>query len=277
MKIPTLISKKELKRVIVICILAYTGLVAALVFLQRDYMYFTQWPAPDISIAPTGMNEISVTTSDDLSLKGWLYYPTTADKPVIIFFHGNAQTIEHRLDKADPYIKAGYGILMAEYRGYGGNPGRPTEDGLYNDARAYINFALKDPRIPKDKLVFYGESLGSGVATQMATEFKPSRLILEVPFSSALDVAQSRFFFVPFLNFLMFDTYDNTSKIKNINCPVLIGTAGMDFVVPNTFGKKLFDAANQPKKHIHHEDAMHHTMYSHGFAAHVIAFIESSN
>lgn len=237
-------------------------------------MYFTHWPAPDISNAPS-MHEVRVTTADGLGLTGWIQHPESNDKPFIIFFHGNAQTIEHRLDKAEPYIQEGYGILLAEYRGYGGNPGKPSEQGLYHDARAYIEFIKEDSRINQDRLVFYGESLGSGIATQMATEYEPYRLILEVPFSSALDVAKSQFFFVPFLEYLMNDHYDNFGKIRDVNCPVLVGTAGMDFVVPNKFGKKLFSEAKDPKRHVHYDNAMHHTMYFHGFGDDAVTFIEA--
>ncbi|MCD8520264.1 MAG: alpha/beta hydrolase [Alphaproteobacteria bacterium] len=222
------------------------------------------------------MQEIIVTTDDDLNLTGWLKYPRDDDKPVLIFFHGNAQTIEHRLGKVDAYINAGYGVMLPEYRGYGGNPGTPMEDGLYKDARAYLNFIRNDPRLNQQKLIIYGESLGSGVAVQMATEFPPYRLVLEVPFSSALDVAQSRFFFIPFLSYLMHDHYDNTSKIKNVECPVLVGTAGNDFVVPNRFGQKLYNAVESTKKLVHYESAMHHNMYDYGFAKEVIAFSEEA-
>lgn len=270
-----LFFSKNPKWLIVEVFATYLLFVVVLIIFQRHFQYFTEWPAPDISLAPAGMHQISVETEDGLNLSGWLSYPARKDKPFLVFFHGNAQTIEHRLDKADPYLKAGYGVLLAEYRGYGGNPGRPTEEGLYKDARAYLNLALKDPRIAEDRIIIYGESLGSGVATQMATEYKPERLVLEVPFSSALDVAGSRFFFVPFLSYLMLDQYDNTGKIARVQCPVLIGTAGSDFVIPNRFGKKLFEAANEPKKYVHYPQAMHHTMYSYGFAADVMAFVDS--
>lgn len=275
MGIPRLTSKKELIRLIIICLLLYIAMIAALVFVQRDYIYFTQWPRPDITRAPEGMQEIYVTTDDGLNLLGWLAYPADKAKPFLIFFHGNAQTIEHRLDKIAPYIQAGYGVMLPEYRGYGGNPGTPGEDGLYRDARAFIGFALKDPRISKEKLVLYGESLGSGVATQMAVEYNPSRLVLETPFSSALDVARSRFFFVPFLSRLMWDQYDNAAKIGHVRCPVLIGTAGQDNVVPSRFGQKLYEAAPEPKQLAHYEQAAHHSLYDYGFAQDVMKFVEN--
>lgn len=261
-------------RLLIAFTVAYCAFLVFLVLEQRSFMYFPfSQERPDIAKAPF-MQWIDVTTVDGLALRGW-YAPAQKDKPVIILFHGNGHNIEMRLPKAGPLAGEGYGVLLAEYRGYGGNPGDPGEEGLYSDGRAYIDWLIKEQGVTPDKLVIYGESIGSGVAVQMASEYEAKALILDVPFSSALDVAQSQFFFVPFLSLLMKDQYRSDLKIGGIHTPLLVGLAADDMVIPARFGKKLFAAANEPKTLKIYENAVHMDIFDRGFGADVVVFLEA--
>lgn len=256
--------------------IAYIGFVIVLIYKQRSMMYYPLTHArPDINKAPW-MSWVSVTTKDGLEIKSW-YSAAEEGKPTIVFFHGNANSIEARGPKSLPLVRAGYGLLLAEYRGYGGNPGKPTEEGLYMDARAQIDWLIKEHEIKPENLILYGESLGSGVAVQMASEYEAKALILDVPFSSALDVAKSNFFFIPFLDVLMKDKFLSDQKIGKINIPVLIGVGERDGVVPARFGKKLYAAANEPKTLKAYENAGHMGIYGEGFADAIVEFVEGLN
>ncbi len=274
MKIPWAKKKKKpFKQRIPEYLLIYTVFVVFIIFSQRHFLYFPDENLPDISATPW-MGLIEVTTEDHLTLTGWWIYPLSKDKPTILMFHGNAQNIEVRAPKVRSLIQQGYGVLLAEYRGYGGNPGKPSEEGFYKDGRAYMEGLTEKLSIPSENIILYGESLGSGIAVQLATEYNVRGIVLEVPFSSILAVARLKFFFVPFKNFLLKDQYLNSKKIKNINIPVFIGVGGKDVVVPNWFGKKLYEAANEPKKLIEYPEAGHNTLYLHGFEEDMLKFIE---
>ncbi len=254
----------------------YILLVAILFVTQRSFIYMPFGDErPDIGHAPW-MTIAKVTTEDGLALEGWFQQPIGDDKPTIVMFHGNAHSIGVRLFKTPVYLEHHYGLLMAEYRGYGGNPGKPTEDGLYKDGRAYMQWVIEEKGIPPEHIVLYGESLGAAVALQMANEYKVRGVVLEVPFNRAIDVAQSRFFYVPFLKHLMWDQFDNVRRIQALtDTPIMIGLAGEDMVIPNRFGKALFDAANEPKSLVVLQNSGHNSMYDHGFANNVVRFIES--
>ena len=262
-------------RLLIAFVIAYTALVAILMLRQRSFIYFPQIPGiPNIANAPW-MSEIEVTTTDGLKIKSW-FSPPKEGKPTIVFFHGNAGNVEMiAAYKGLPFVQAGFGLLAAEYRGYSGNPGGPSEEGLYKDARAQIDWLAKEKNIKGDDLIIYGESVGSGVAVQMATEYAANALILEVPFSSMLDVARTKYFFVPFISKTLKDKYMNHEKIGSVHIPILMGIGGHDMVVTAHLGKKLFNAANEPKTLKVYDKAGHNTLYEYGFARDVIEFINA--
>lgn len=261
-------------RLIIAFVIAYMGLLIMLSFKQRSFIYFPMTKErPDIAQMPW-MSWVEVTTEDGLELKSW-FSPPKEGKPTLIFFHGNGHNISVRGPKAQPFLQEGYGVLLAEYRGYGGNSGEPSEDGFYKDARAQINWLADNHDIKDDNLILYGESIGSGVAVQMATEYEAKALVLDVPFSSALDVAQFKFFFIPFISKILKDKYLNHEKIGSIHIPLFIGIGGRDMVIPSRFGKKLFNAANEPKTLKIYDKAGHMGLYQYGFAQDAIEFINA--
>lgn len=265
-------------RAVMAIVLAYTALAVLLFVLlvvgQRSLLYFPDTTRPDMAALLPG-RWIAAHTSDGLTLHGWFTPPADDTAPVVLLFHGNAANIAPRADKARDYINTGWGVLLAEYRGYGGNPGLPFEDGLYRDARAYWE-ALQAEGIDARRIVLYGESLGGGVATQLAIEVNALALVLDVPFASALEIARWRFPLVPFMEVFFQDHYLNDLKIKEINMPVLVGLAGKDIIIPERFGRKLYTLANDPKELRYYPEAHHMNLHEHGFSNDTIRFINEA-
>ena len=267
-------TKNKIYTLFLFSLLLYFGFVVLLFFLQRNFLYHPHTDKPDISTAPWAQ-PLSVETSDGLTLHGWWRAPAMDGKPVVVFFHGNAGHIGHRLSDAQRYIQQGYGLIMAEYRGYGGNLGTPTEQGLYKDGRAYLDWVTGEEGFSPADIILHGESLGSGVATQMASEYDVKALILEVPFSSILDMAKFRYPLIPFMELLVKDPFRNDLKIGALSMPVFIALAGQDNIVPIKFGQKLFDAATEPKTLKIYPHAGHNELGQPEFSKSIIAFIET--
>ncbi len=238
---------KKLVRLLIELAAIYAFVIAVLFLFQRHMEYF---PDPrdvglpkDAGIAE--MQVLHVTTEDGLSLVAWFAPPKKKDGKVVVLFHGNGGSIPLRANKARLLIDHGYGVFFTEYRGYGGNPGDPTEEGLYRDARAGLSWLMNNGYKPS-QFVIYGESLGTGVAVQMASEIHPKYLIIEAGFSSAADVAKGSMVGIP-VDLLMRDRFDNASKIAAIKTNLLIVHGTADNIIPIEHDRKLFQAANQPK------------------------------
>ncbi len=251
-----------LYRVLTGLAIGYGAMVLLVFVFQRSMMYF---PAQDLrppAAYGVGMFEVvNLETADGLTLTSW-YAPAAAGKATLVHYHGNGGHIAHRLDRMMPLVKAGYGVLLTEYRGYGGNPGKPTEPGLYADGRAALKF-LAARGISGKNLVIVGESLGSGVAVKMAEEVETLGLILESPFTSAADIGQAAYFFLP-VRLLMWDRFDSIDRIAEIAAPLLIIHGERDNVVPVRFGKRLFAKAVEPKQLELLPKAGHNNINHHG-------------
>ncbi|GJL84682.1 MAG: alpha/beta hydrolase [Micavibrio sp.] len=253
-----------------IIVVVYLLALLFMYFNQRGMMYFPATGRPDPATygAQDVVEIVRVTTEDGLDLQGWYIAPQDQNKPVIVNFHGNAGHYGDRLPKMAGFVREGYGLLLAEYRGYGGNPGKITEQGLYQDARAYLDWLAK-----KDvETVLYGESLGSGVVVQMATEHMVAAVVLEAPYSTIAEVAQSIYFYMP-VKWLMKDQYRSTDKIAAIKASLLIVHGEKDGTIPIRFARKLFQAAVQPKRFVALESAAHNDVYDHGAERHILDFL----
>lgn len=225
--------------------IVYLGVLALLYFNQQNLLYFPDTGRPDAG--PDGLlRPVVYRSTDGIELTSLYRAPHAADAKVLLHFHGNAGNIGGRVGRIVPYADAGMGVLLAEYRGFGGNGGSPSEQGLYDDARAAIAH-LRQQGIDIDRMVFYGESLGSGVAVQMATEFRCGALVLEAPYSSVADVAQGRYWMFP-VKALVRDRYDSTAKIANVGCPIFIMHGTADRVIPIRYGERLYELAPSPKE-----------------------------
>lgn len=241
----------------VLALAGYAFVVGYLYVAQRQFVF----PAPaEVSAPPESVQVVRIPTQDGSMIAGWFTPPALKSAPVIVFFHGNAALLSFRTAWAANRARAGYGVFQAGYRGYDGAPGHPTEEGLYADARAQIRWLLAQGYTA---LVFQGESLGTGVAVQMATEFRSKGVILEAPYTTLPDVAAGRFPLVP-VHWLMKDVFNSRSKITRLNAPLLIVHGTADRVVPIGFGKSLFAAAAEPKEAHWLEGAGHSNLSAHG-------------
>ena len=217
------------------------------------------------------MEEVGFTTNDGVELFSW-YAPAPEGRPTLVFFHGNAGNLASRAFKAKAFMRAGIGVMLVEYRGYGGNPGKPTELGLYEDARAALKF-LEGQGVSLEEVILYGESLGSGVAVQVAYEAKVAGLVLETPYTAMPDVAAHHYFWLP-VQWLVRDRYESKSKIASVSVPLLVLHGSEDKTVPARFGKALYNLALEPKTLEIFEGGSHNDLYDFGAADAVVRFVE---
>ena len=249
----------------------YLAFIGGLSSVQRDLMYFPNPNRPRLE-APglSSLREVELTTSDGLQLLAW-YLPPPDDAPIVVYFHGNGGNIENRTPRLITFAKAGLGVLMPEYRGYGGNPGEPTETGLYADADAAIEF-LQREGVSNSRIAVYGESLGTGVATHVASQQTFGALVLESPYTSMTELVAEKFRHVP-SRVLLKDRYDSLSRIGRVHAPILILHGEQDLLVPIAMGRQLFDAAPEPKQFWSAAQADHNTLAQYGALEVAIDFI----
>ena len=251
------------------------GVVGTALFLGQRYLLFENALYGDIANpAKVGMPDmavVSVTTNDGLALSIW-YKKAAAGCPTIAYFHGNDGDVRSRAFKMEPFLSAGWGGLFAEYRGYGGNPGRPSEDGLYQDARAAIGHLMEEGVTPQ-QVFFLGESLGAGVAVKMAEEFTPAGLILQAPYTSISDVAQGMYWFLP-ANLLTRDSFPSISRIGHVRSPVLIIHGEQDKTIPVVLARRLLAAAPEPKQGVFIPEGGHDNLFALGAVDAIADFID---
>lgn len=265
---------KKLFKSLAVVLAVYLMLLSALFFNQRNLMYHPNTNDPDFSKLEHTFHEIvNVKTSDDLIIRGAYLPPRAYNGLVIVMMHGNSGNISQRFYKADILNTEGFGVLMVGYRGFGGNDGKISEQGLYKDARAHIAW-LKKNGISEERMVFYGESIGSGPAVQMATEYSEAGLILEAPFDSAVALAKQRYPYAP-VNILMRDKFENVEKIADINTPLLILHGDEDNVVPVQNAKTLFEDAKDPKIFNLAVGAGHNNLYDFDAPLHITSFLRT--
>ncbi|MBL4613375.1 MAG: alpha/beta hydrolase [Magnetovibrio sp.] len=255
----------------------YVAVVVFMYVFQRNVLYYPHAPKPTrVDSRVADMVEVTFTTQDGLDLFAWYGAATDPGKPTIVLFHGNAGTLGGRAFKARVFLDQGYGVMLAEYRGYSGNPGSPTEQGLYSDGRAALAY-LRDQGLSHKNIVLYGESLGTGVATALAAEAERgsegvAAVLLEAPFTSTVDAGSAHYPFLP-VRFLMKDRFDSLSRIGNIKAPLFIVHGEDDWTVPTTLGRKLFKAANEPKEALWIEGAGHNNVFDYGAGPAMLDFL----
>jgi fermentation-respiration switch protein FrsA (DUF1100 family) len=226
-------------------------LMAAIWIFQRRLIYFPFGDVPDPrGVGLDAAEPVVFPTSDGLRLHGWLVPPLEPRAgATILVFNGNAGHRGFRAPLATALRERGYGVLLFDYRGYGGNPGTPTEAGLAADARAARVFLLARPEAAATRLVYFGESLGSGVAAQLAAEHRPAALVLRSPFTSMTDVGAFHYPLLP-VRWLLRDRFDTASRIAGVGCPLLVVAGDRDSVVPYLSSRRVFDAAPEPKRFV---------------------------
>jgi len=237
--------------------LVVLGIVFA---MQRTLLYPAGKAVPDAAVAASaGIRTVTTRTADGLKLTHWYRPPADDSAPVLAVFHGNAGHVGDRVPKLAELIRAGFGVLLAGYRGYGGNPGRPSEEALSADARLLLDW-LAGQGIPPERTVLYGESLGTGIAVKMATERPAAAVILEAPYTSVAEVAQAHYWYLP-ARWMVLDRWDSLSRIAAIGAPLLIVHGLRDRTIPPRYGRHLFAAAAEPKQLLLVDDGAHSDLY----------------
>ncbi len=249
-------------RVLAIISAIYLSVVAVYYVAQRDYLFKTT----SIRISPQtlgldGVAEMELHTPDGETLVAW-YAPPDHGQPTLFYLHGNAGALVHRAGRVRLYRAQGYGLFMLAYRGFSGSTGHPTETNVVSDAlMAYDRLASFTPA--DSPIIIYGELLGTGVAVQVASQRQPRGVILESPFSSAVDVGAHLYPFLP-VYWLLKDRFELISYIGKVKAPLLVIHGESDHLVPPALGRKLFAAASPPKQAYFIADATHYTLYQHG-------------
>jgi uncharacterized protein len=250
--------------------------LAALFYLwatQRSHVFRPGNGPLDLinSTVASYMRAESIGSTDGLTLTAW-YAPAKPGERTIVYFHGNAGTLGDRHERVLAYLQRGFGVLLVGYRGYGGNPGEPTEAGLYDDGRAHLDWLMRQG-VRDDELVLYGESLGAAVAVQLATERKAAALVLEAPFASVLLSARARYPLFAF-DWVVKDKFDNIDKIDKIRMPLFVIHGALDRVTPQRFGRMVYERAPQPKVAVWLPAAGHNDLIAFGMIEAVMRFLD---
>jgi fermentation-respiration switch protein FrsA (DUF1100 family) len=259
-------------KIIFILITAYLCLAAFMYIFQRSFTFQPSHTDP-FATDTRPFTPFVYQTPMGLNIRG-LYVPAQQNKPTIIYMQGNAGNVADRLYKTKSFIERGYGFALVGYRGYSGNPGSPTETNFYEDARSAIN-AVHHGGVAYEDMILYGESIGTGVATQIATELPQAKaLILEAPFTSTVDVAKRFYWFLP-VNQMLKDRFENDRKIGALKMPILVIHGTKDNTVPDRLGKKLYSLVTSPvKEMVSLEGANHADVYDFGAAEKINAFLD---
>jgi uncharacterized protein len=227
---------------------------------QRRLLYLPapRTVPPAASVLP-GAEEVAFDTADGLRLGGW-FVPAEAREarpgPAVLVLNGNGGNRSLRAPLAAALARMGLAVLLFDYRGYGGNPGHPTETGLAADARAALDYLTGRPEVDPARVVYFGESLGAAVALRLATERPPAALVLRSPFASLAEVGQLHYPLVP-VSLLLRDRYDSVALAGRLAAPLMVVAGDRDRIVPAGHSRRLFAAAPQPKRLVVLEGADH--------------------
>ena len=226
----------------------YVLLIIALFFFQRNLLYHPSvdnYLKDQVAKEPSEIEKIKITTSDNIDLVGWFYNRNLNKFKTILFFHGNAGSLENRTYKLNHFKNLDLNFLIIAWRGFSGNKGKPNEIGLYEDAKSAIKW-LEAKGINEKNIILYGESLGTGVAIEVAQNKNYAGIILESPYTSMVNMGKKYYPFLP-VRFLLKDRFESYKKIDKVFIPILIIHGKVDKIVPFAMGKKMYELANEPK------------------------------
>jgi fermentation-respiration switch protein FrsA (DUF1100 family) len=217
--------------------------------MQDRLIFYPNMPSRELTASPADIgleyDSVFITTDDQLSLHGW-FVPAIEGKGVLLFFHGNAGNISHRLDSLRIFHGIGLSTLIIDYRGYGKSEGKVSEQGTYFDAQAAWKYLTEKRGVSAEKIIVFGRSLGAAIAAYSSAENTPGGLILESAFTSVPDMAAKLYPIFPVRLLSRYD-YNTRGYIGSIKCPVLIIHSPTDEIIPYENGRKLYDAASEPK------------------------------
>ena len=259
--------------ILAIAAAVYLAVTAALYFFQRSLIYFpdaTYHSPSDAGLS--GVEEVKLTTADGEQLIAWRALPAPG-QPTLLYFHGNAGGLISRAERIVRFNKIGLGVFMPAYRGYSGSTGQPSEKALISDAITAYDYLRQQGVSPSD-IIPYGESLGTGVAVQLASQKTVGALILDAPYTSLPAIGKRAYPFIPVETF-MTDRFDSKRHIAKVDAPILIMHGTADNTIPIELGRALFEAAPGPKTFAAIEGAGHSDIYMFGALESLKGFLEA--
>ena len=236
--------------------LFYIAAMIAIYFAQALFIYAPQMPTRELVASPADIGleyeELTIQTIDNEKINAW-YIPTdkstTEPTKTVLFFHGNAGNISHRLETIKIYNNLGLDFLIFDYRGFGISTGKPSEQGTYLDADAVWKYLIEERKLKPTDIIIAGRSLGGGVATELAKKVHPAMLILESTFTSMTEVSAKHYPFMP-TGLIVKHEYETNLKLKDIHCPIVFAHSRNDEVIPYEHSQRNYATANEPKQFI---------------------------
>ena len=267
------VFRKKLMNTLLWIIAAYVAICIAAWFGNRVFMYF---PDPErmtpAEAGLSGVEEVELASGDGETLIAW-YAKAAPGQPTFLYFHGNAGNAAGRAEKIETMRAGGAGVYYLNNRGYGGSTGKPTEKDNVADAITAYDY-LRGQGVEPDKIILYGESLGSGQAVRLGAAREVRAVVLEAPLTSTVDVGKRTYFFLP-LTFILTDTFHNEENIRAVKVPLLILHGELDAVIPVDMGRRVYEAANDPKHLELFAEGHHSDLFDHGAWDKVLAFVEA--
>ncbi|MCA3556082.1 alpha/beta fold hydrolase [Aestuariivirga sp.] len=251
-----------LKSVLIVAVLAYAAIVGFMYLQQRSLQYHPAHKGtPPQAMGLSGVTEERVKTPDGETIVLW-YVPAQPDRPTVLFFHGNAGEIADRTERFAFLQAQGFGVLFVSYRGYGASTGTISEQGLIADALTAYDFLIAKGVSPQ-QIVLLGESLGTGVAVQLAARKPVAAVALEAPYTATVDIASEIYWWLP-VRLLMKDQFRSRDYIGQVKAPLLIHHGDADTIVPVAQGRALFAMANEPKELVIIPGGTHDAVFDRG-------------
>jgi hypothetical protein len=228
---------------------AYLALVLLVYLFQARLLYLPNIGGRGLAATPAAaglaFDDVRFAAADGISLHGW-FVPAANAERVVLFCHGNAGNISHRLDSIRIFHELGLSVFIFDYRGYGLSDGRPSEAGTYRDAEAAWNYLRESHGFSHDRIVVYGHSLGAAIAAHVARSRRPAALILESAFTSVADVASRHYWFLPVHRLSRFE-YATATFVHDVEAPTLVIHSRQDEITPIEQGRAVYEQANEPK------------------------------
>jgi hypothetical protein len=241
---------KELLLLASLGLLLYLAVALYLYLNQTNLIHLPHLPSRDVEATPTRIGlayqQVSLISEDGVTLDGW-FVPHDNPRATLLFFHGNAGNISHRLDSLSIFNSLGLSVLIFDYRGYGRSGGKPSEKGLYRDARAAWHYLTEERAIPGDSIILFGRSLGGAIATYLGAEHVVMGLVLESTFTSAPDMAAELYPWLPVRRLTRYQ-YNTLERMTSIRSPVMVIHSRNDEIIPFRHGRQLYNSAPEPKR-----------------------------
>ena len=270
-----LLKMNYFTHILLIFVVIYFFILISTYLFQRNLLYHpgeNNYFGDQLTVP---IEKVKIKTQDNIELMAWYHSKNLKDYKTILFLHGNAGSLENIIHKINHFEDMNVNFLLVSWRGFSGNEGKPTEKGLYQDAKSAVAW-LKSKGISENDIIIYGESLGTGVATEIAQNKNFGGIILESPFTSMIAAGKDKYPFLP-VRLLLKDKYESDKKINNIKSPILIMHGKVDNIVPFHMGRKMYELANEPKYSYFSEYDDHMMEYNEKLLKALRNFIDSLN